>query len=116
MFERFDQRANKVIKAAFAEAAMLGDDAVCTEHILLALATVDSVTARVLTAAGGSPASRPPGAPGDARRRPRRDSPPGRGDLRCRSDHPGRMASPTAPASPAALELDLLQQALVGGM
>ncbi|HVW32318.1 MAG TPA: Clp protease N-terminal domain-containing protein [Acidimicrobiia bacterium] len=55
MFERFDQPATKVIKAAFAEAAMLGDDAVCTEHILLALATVDPVTSRLLTGAGGSP-------------------------------------------------------------
>ena len=55
MFERFDQPATNVIKAAFAEAAMLGDDAICTEHILLALATVDAATARLLTAAGGDP-------------------------------------------------------------
>ena len=56
MFERFDQPATTVIKSAFAEAAMLGDDAVCTEHVLLALATADSVTGRLLTAAGGRPA------------------------------------------------------------
>ena len=56
MFDRFDQPAARVIKAAFAEAAMLGDDAVCTEHILVALATIDPVTARLLTEAGGGPA------------------------------------------------------------
>ena len=37
MFERFDQQATEVIKAAFAEAAELGHDAVGTEHLLLAL-------------------------------------------------------------------------------
>ena len=56
MFERFDQPAARVMKAAFSEAAMLGDDAICTEHVLLALATVDPVTATLLTAAGGGTA------------------------------------------------------------
>jgi hypothetical protein len=56
MFERFDQPATKVIKAAFAEAANLGDDAVSTEHLLLALATVTTVTARLLDEAGADAA------------------------------------------------------------
>jgi ClpA/ClpB-like protein len=56
MFERFDQSATTVIKAAFSEAASLGDDAVGTEHVLVALATADTVTARLLTAAGGGAA------------------------------------------------------------
>jgi ATP-dependent Clp protease ATP-binding subunit ClpA len=56
MFERFDQPATDVIKAAFAEAAELGHDAVGTEHLLLALATADVVTAKLLAAAGGGAA------------------------------------------------------------
>jgi hypothetical protein len=56
MFERFDQSATTVIKAAFSEAARLGDDAVGTEHVLLALATADAVTAGLLAAAGASAA------------------------------------------------------------
>jgi hypothetical protein len=56
VFERFDQPATKVIKAAFAEAARLGDDAVCTEHFLLALATTTTVTARLLEEAGAGAA------------------------------------------------------------
>lgn len=56
MFERFDQPATKVIKAAFAEAARLGDDAICTEHLLLALATTTTVTARLLEEAGAGAA------------------------------------------------------------
>jgi len=56
MFERFDASATKVIEAAFAEAAGAGDDAVGTEHVLLALATVDPVTAMLLAEAGGSAA------------------------------------------------------------
>jgi ClpA/ClpB-like protein len=52
MFERFDASAAEVIKAAFSEAASVGDDAVGTEHVLLALATVDTATARLLAEAG----------------------------------------------------------------
>ena len=55
MFEKFDQAATKVIKAAFAEAANLGDDAVGTEHVLLALATATTVTAQLLEEAGAGP-------------------------------------------------------------
>ena len=56
MFERFDQPATKVIKAAFTEAANLGDDAVGTEHLLLALATATTVTARLLEESGAGAA------------------------------------------------------------
>ena len=56
MFERFDQPANRVIKAAFSEAATLGDDAVGTEHLLVALATTDTVTATLLIDAGAGAA------------------------------------------------------------
>ena len=56
MFERFDQPATEVIRAAFAAASELGDDAVGTEHLLLALSMADAVTARLLTAAGGGAA------------------------------------------------------------
>ncbi len=56
MFERFDQAGNKVIKAAFAEATNLGDNAVATEHVLLALATATTVTARLLEDAGAGAA------------------------------------------------------------
>ena len=55
MFERFDQAATKVIKAAFAEAANLGDDAVGTEHVLVALATATTASARLLEEAGAGP-------------------------------------------------------------
>lgn len=54
MFERFDEPATKVIKAAFAEAANLGDDAVGTEHLLVALATATTVTARLLEETGAA--------------------------------------------------------------
>ena len=56
MFERFDQAGTEVIRAAFAEAANLGDDAVATEHVLLALATATTVTARLLEEAGAGAA------------------------------------------------------------
>lgn len=56
MFERFDQAATKVIDAAYAEAADLGDDALGTEHVLLALATATTVTARLLEEAGAGAA------------------------------------------------------------
>jgi ATP-dependent Clp protease ATP-binding subunit ClpA len=52
MFERLDPSAAKVLEAAFSEATALGDDAICTEHLLLALATTDTVTARLLAEAG----------------------------------------------------------------
>ena len=74
MFERFDQPATKVIKAAFAEAANLGDDAVCTEHFLLALATSTTVTATLLEDAGAGAADiRRLLATTHSRRRMRRD-------------------------------------------
>jgi hypothetical protein len=56
MFEPFDQPATKVIRTAFAEATNLGDDAVGTEHVLLALATATTVTARLLEEAGADAA------------------------------------------------------------
>ncbi|MEW6471532.1 MAG: Clp protease N-terminal domain-containing protein [Actinomycetota bacterium] len=56
MLERFDQPATKVIKAAFAEATNLGDEAVGTEHLLLALASATTVTARLLEEAGAGAA------------------------------------------------------------
>ena len=56
MFQRFDPSATTVIEAAFTEAGNRGDDAVGTEHVLLALATANTVTARLLAEAGGSPA------------------------------------------------------------
>jgi Clp amino terminal domain, pathogenicity island component len=52
MFERFDRAATAVIKSAFAEAAMRGDDAVGTEHLLVALATATTPTAKLLEEAG----------------------------------------------------------------
>jgi len=52
MFERLDPSATKVLEAAFSEATSLGDDAICTEHLLLALATTDTLTARLLAEAG----------------------------------------------------------------
>jgi ATP-dependent Clp protease ATP-binding subunit ClpA len=67
MFERFDERATQVLKAALAEAADLGDDAVGTEHLLLALATADGGTARLIGDAGVDAAGfrqRMAGAPG----------------------------------------------------
>ena len=75
MFDRFDQAANDVLRAAFREAADLGDGAVGTEHLLLALATTDPVTANLLADAGvGAAALRRAvaGAPGRRGRR-RRD-------------------------------------------
>jgi ATP-dependent Clp protease ATP-binding subunit ClpA len=56
MFERLDPSAAKVLEAAFSEAAALGDDAICTEHLLLALATTDTMTARLLAEAGADSA------------------------------------------------------------
>jgi ClpA/ClpB-like protein len=52
MFERFDGSARKVLEAAFSEAARLGDDAMSTEHLLLALATADTVPGDLLAEAG----------------------------------------------------------------
>lgn len=54
MFERFDPAARHVLETAWAEAAGLEDGAVATEHLLLALATADTVTADLLAEAGGS--------------------------------------------------------------
>jgi ATP-dependent Clp protease ATP-binding subunit ClpA len=56
MFERFDESARKVLDAAFSEAARLGDPAVGTEHLLLALASADTVTARLLAEVGAGEA------------------------------------------------------------
>jgi hypothetical protein len=52
MFERFDERATRVLNTAFTEAAHFGDDAVGTEHLLLALSSADRGTARLLRDAG----------------------------------------------------------------
>lgn len=54
MFERLDQSARHVLEIAGSEAASLEDDAVCTQHLLLALATADSVTARLLAEAAAA--------------------------------------------------------------
>jgi ATPases with chaperone activity, ATP-binding subunit len=56
MFERFDPAARHVLETAWAEAAGLDDGTVATEHLLLALATADPVTADLLAEAGGSAA------------------------------------------------------------
>jgi Clp amino terminal domain, pathogenicity island component len=56
MFERFDPAARQVLEAAWAEAASLEDGAVATEHLLLALATADAVTATLLAEAGSDAA------------------------------------------------------------
>lgn len=53
MSGRLDQAAQHVLEAASFEAAALGEDAVGTECLLLALATADSVTAALLTERGG---------------------------------------------------------------
>jgi ATP-dependent Clp protease ATP-binding subunit ClpA len=54
MFERLDPAAAKVLEAAFSEAAALDDDAISTEHLLLALANTDTATAtaRLVAEAG----------------------------------------------------------------
>ncbi|MGH8985994.1 MAG: Clp protease N-terminal domain-containing protein [Acidimicrobiia bacterium] len=52
-----DQAAREVLEAARQEAADLGDEAVGTEHVLLALAGADRVTASLLAQAGASAAT-----------------------------------------------------------
>jgi ATP-dependent Clp protease ATP-binding subunit ClpA len=54
--DRLDQAAQRVLEAAFHEAANLGEAAVGTESLLLALATADSVTKGLLSEAGGGAA------------------------------------------------------------
>lgn len=56
MFDRFDDSARRVLQAALDEAAAVGDDAMATEHLLLALATADQDTGRLLAEAGADPA------------------------------------------------------------
>ncbi|MDQ3660594.1 MAG: hypothetical protein M3454_05955, partial [Actinomycetota bacterium] len=55
--DRLDQGAQRVLEAAFHEAASLGETAVGTESLLLALATADSVTEGLLSEAGGEAAN-----------------------------------------------------------
>ena len=56
MFERFDPAARHVLETAWTEAGTLQDDAVATEHLLLALATADTVTPNLLAEVGSSAA------------------------------------------------------------
>ena len=56
MFERFDESARKVLAAAFSEAVRLGDEAVGTEHLLLALASADTGTGNLLAEVGAGAA------------------------------------------------------------
>lgn len=55
-FERFDAAARQVLEAAWVEAAALDEHVVATEHVLLALATADGVTANLLAEAGAGAA------------------------------------------------------------
>jgi hypothetical protein len=50
--ERLDERARHVVETAWSEAAGLENNVVGTEHLLLALACADGVTARLLAEAG----------------------------------------------------------------
>jgi hypothetical protein len=52
MFERLDQAAQDALSAAYDDALRLGDNAIGTEHVLLALASTGSVAARLLREAG----------------------------------------------------------------
>jgi ATP-dependent Clp protease ATP-binding subunit ClpA len=52
MFERLDPAAQHVLRAAFTHAVALNDTSLTTEHVLLALATADATTSRLLTGAG----------------------------------------------------------------
>jgi ATP-dependent Clp protease ATP-binding subunit ClpA len=52
MFERFTDRAGKVMALALAKAKERGDDQVRPEHMLYGLAAADGVAARTLTALG----------------------------------------------------------------
>lgn len=54
MLERLDHAARRVLRSAQSAAAGLGDQAVGTEHLLLALASADRTTARLLAEAGTS--------------------------------------------------------------
>ncbi len=51
--DRLDEAARHVVEVAFHEAGNLGETAVGTESLLLALVTADSATQEVLTEAGG---------------------------------------------------------------
>jgi ATP-dependent Clp protease ATP-binding subunit ClpA len=55
MFDRLDQAAHDVMHAAFQHAVALNDTSVATEHVLLALATTDATTSRLLAGAGSDP-------------------------------------------------------------
>jgi ATP-dependent Clp protease ATP-binding subunit ClpA len=52
MADRFDEAARRVLKAAWDEATSLGENAVGTEHLLIALAGSDPTTAGLLAASG----------------------------------------------------------------
>jgi ATP-dependent Clp protease ATP-binding subunit ClpA len=82
MFERFSDRARKVVILAKNEAAERGDDQVRPEHMLYGLAAADGLAARALEGLGvdaaaveqeiarSSPAGAPPAPPGLADTRP----------------------------------------------
>lgn len=53
-YERLDDASKRVLEAAFTDAANMGEAVVGTESLLLALATADGLTQRLLTAVGGS--------------------------------------------------------------
>jgi hypothetical protein len=75
MLERLDQSARHVLERARSEAAALADHAVGTEHLLLALAAADPVTAGILAEAGAGEADvrRVMAAPRSRRHGERRD-------------------------------------------
>jgi ATP-dependent Clp protease ATP-binding subunit ClpA len=52
MFERFTDKARKVVSLALAKARERGDDQIRPEHMLYGLAAADGVAARALTALG----------------------------------------------------------------
>jgi len=57
MFERFTDKARKVVVAASVKAAERGDDQIRPVHMLYGLAATDGVAARVLTALGADTAA-----------------------------------------------------------
>src|SRR2546423_11997964 len=54
IFDRFTDRARKVVGRAQSEAGARGHDFIGTEHVLLALCASDGIAARALTAVAGS--------------------------------------------------------------
>jgi ATP-dependent Clp protease ATP-binding subunit ClpA len=57
MFERFTDKARKVVSLALAKAKESGDDQIRPVHMLYGLAAADGVAARVLTALGADAAA-----------------------------------------------------------